>query len=169
MRHAIESALATIIVPGTVVGVVPWWILRQTGGGAPMRLGPPEILGLAGAMVGAGMVIWVSFAFVRQGHGTPIPVAPPAEFVATGLFRYVRNPMYCGALLMLASEVVLFRSLPLLIYAFFLWLALHTFLVIVEEPQLKRRFGATYLEYLATTPRWIPRIRRSATHGDPVS
>lgn len=168
MRHAVESTLATIIVPGAAVILIPWLILRQFGGGAPARLGPLEILALAGAVLGAGMVIWVSFAFVRQGHGTPIPVDPPAEFVANGLFRYVRNPMYVGALLILASEVALFRSWPLLLYAFLLWLALHTFLVIFEEPQLKRRFGAAYLEYLATTPRWIPRLRPTSSQGGPV-
>jgi protein-S-isoprenylcysteine O-methyltransferase Ste14 len=168
MRHAAESILATIVVPGTAVGVIPWLILRQTGGAAPTVFGPLEILALAGAIAGAGMVIWVSFAFVRQGHGTPIPVDPPTTFVASGLFRYVRNPMYFGALLVLASEVIFFRSVAILVFGFFLWLALHSFLVIWEEPQLKRRFGATYLEYVATTPRWFPRIPRGSTRGDPA-
>jgi protein-S-isoprenylcysteine O-methyltransferase Ste14 len=64
--------------------------------------------------------------------------------------------MYLGALLILLAETVLFRSPWILLYAAALWLALHTFAVLIEEPQLERRFGDTFRDYKARTPRWLP-------------
>jgi protein-S-isoprenylcysteine O-methyltransferase Ste14 len=115
-------------------------------------------LALGISLVGAGMVVWVGYAFVTRGKGTPVPIDPPRRFVADGLFRYVRNPMYVGALLVLLGEALLFRSVWIVLYAAGLWLVLHTFLVVFEEPQLGRRFGSSYRAYVESTPRWIPHL-----------
>ena len=162
MRHAVEAALATIVVPGAAVILVPYLILSSQDPTVSPGLDLASLLGALLAVSGAWMVVWVSYSFVAQGKGTPIPIDPPRNFVAHGLFRYVRNPMYVGALLALLGETILFRSPWLAVYALGLWLALHTFLVAFEEPQLRRRFGQTYSDYCASTPRWIP--RRPRTH-----
>ena len=109
--------------------------------------------------LGLLMVVWVSTALVRQGMGTPIPIDPPTRLVITGLYRYVRNPMYVGAVLITLAEAVYFGSAWLVLYAVGLWAALHTALVVFEEPQLKKRFGADYDQYLKAVPRWIPKMR----------
>lgn len=163
MRNAIVSTLATLIVPGTAVVLIPFLVLRATGGLPVARLGPLELGSIVLGLIGVGMVLWVSYAFVAIGRGTPVPIRPPREFVAAGLYRFVRNPMYLGALLVLFSEAVLFRSAWLLLYTGLLWLALHTFTVAWEEPQLEGRFGQAYRDYRLTTPRWIPRRPRSRT------
>ncbi len=93
-----------------------------------------------------------------EGKGTPIPIAPPTRLVINGLYRYVRNPMYVGAILIVLAETAYFSSLYLLLYTAGLWAMLHTSLVIFEEPQLKRRFGKDYEQYLTEVPRWIPRL-----------
>ena len=160
MRLAIEAALATIVVPGAAVILVPYLIMSAQD---PLPALRPDLMGLLAiflAVVGASMMIWVSYAFVVRGRGTPIPVDPPRNFVAHGLFRYVRNPMYLGAVLVVMSETVFFQCWWLGIYALGLWLVLHSFLVAFEEPQLRRRFGQVYLDYCASTPRWIPRQPR---------
>jgi protein-S-isoprenylcysteine O-methyltransferase Ste14 len=110
------------------------------------------------------MVIWVSTTFVRQGKGTPVPIEPPKRLVITGLYRYLRNPMYVGAILITLAESLYFSLILLVIYSFGLWAILHTFMVIFEEPQLKRRFGADYERYLSEVPRWIPKfpVRRTS-------
>lgn len=156
-RHAVETLIALILVPGVAVVLVPWLILSAAGDAWPGRWGPVELLAAAGAAVGLAMIVWVAWAFVRRGRGTPIPIDPPAEFVAAGLFRRVRNPMYVGALLVLLAEALFFRSGWLLAYAVALWAALHAFVVLVEEPQLARRFGDSYRAYCAAVPRWLPR------------
>jgi len=157
MRRTVETIVATILVPGAADVLIPYFILSQTGASIPARLGLAEALALTVGVVGASLVLWVSHAFVTKGHGTPIPIDPPRQFVAVGLFRYVRNPMYLGTLLILAAEAVLFRSLWVLWYGIGLWGVLHVLLFVIEEPQLERRFGDTYREYLRSTPRWIPR------------
>jgi len=160
VRRAIEAIVATIAVPGTAVFLVPYLILVRTRQVSSGHVGVLEAFGLGIALVGAGMVMWVSYAFVTRGKGTPVPIDPPRRFVADGLFRYVRNPMYVGALLVLLGEALLFRSTWIVLYAAGLWLLLHTFLVLFEEPQLRRRFGGSYSIYVASTPRWIPHLPR---------
>jgi protein-S-isoprenylcysteine O-methyltransferase Ste14 len=157
VRNILLTTAATILVPGVAVVLVPYWILQITGGVTPPAVGLLEVVSVLLALFGAAMVVWVSIVFVTHGGGTPVPIEPPRNFVAAGLYRFVRNPMYFGALLALFAEAVLFRSLWILLYAGMLWLALHTFTVLLEEPQLERRFGETYREYRRRTPRWIPR------------
>lgn len=157
MRNFLITLLATILVPGVAVILVPYWILQATGGQPTSPLGLFEAAAVLLAIVGAAMVIWVSVTFVSKGHGTPMPLEPPKDFVAEGLYRFLRNPMYFGALLVLFAESILFQSAWILLYAGILWLALHAFTVLIEEPQLERRFGDPYRQYRSQTPRWVPR------------
>ena len=157
MRNFVITLLATILVPGVAVVVVPYWILQATGGQSASPPGLVEAAAVILALVGAAMVVWVSVTFVAKGHGTPVPLEPPKDFVAVGLYRFLRNPMYVGALLVLFAESILFRSAWILLYAGMLWLALHAFTVVIEEPQLERRFGDPYRQYRSRTPRWVPR------------
>jgi len=162
MRRAAETIVATILVPGAADVLIPYLILSRTRASLPAGVGPVEVLALAVGIVGASLVVWVSYVFVTKGGGTPIPLDPPRHFVAEGPFRYVRNPMYVGALLILAAEGLLFRSGWVLLYAIGLWGILHTFVLVAEEPQLERRFGDTYRAYMRSTSRWIPRAPRSS-------
>ena len=161
MRNALIATLATIIVPGGAVVLLPYLILQATGVSSIPQLGPMQIGSLVLAVVGVSMVLWVSVAFVTQGKGTPAPIEPPKNFVAAGLYRFLRNPMYFGALLTALAGGLFSPSGGLLLYGAILWLALHAPTVLFEEPQLERRFGDSYREYKARTPRWIPRRPRS--------
>lgn len=156
---SLKSAVATIVVPGTACFLIPYLILN----GAQISLTPPpgilQVMAILIAGIGLYMVVWVSTAFVRQGKGTPIPIDPPTQFVITGLYRHVRNPMYVGAILIVLAEAVYFYYAWLVLYALGLWAILHIALVVFEEPQLKKRFGADYEQYLKTVPRWIPKLR----------
>jgi len=161
LRNALIASLSTIIVPGGAVVLVPYLILQATGVSSIAQVGPMEIGSLILGLIGLSMVVWVSVAFVTQGKGTPAPIEPPKNFVAAGLYRFLRNPMYFGALLTVFAEALFFRSTWLLLYGAILWLALHIPTVLFEEPQLERRFGDSYRQYKARTPRWIPRRPRS--------
>ena len=160
MKKALVTVIATILVPGIAVFLVPCWILQATGNLPSPRVGFIEVVSIALALVGAGMVLWVSETFVVRGGGTPVPIYPPRDFITEGLYRFVRNPMYFGALLILFAESIFFRSAWILLYAGMLWLAFHAFAVLLEEPQLERRFGGAYLDYKTRTPRWLPRRPR---------
>jgi protein-S-isoprenylcysteine O-methyltransferase Ste14 len=98
--------------------------------------------------------------FAVVGRGTPGPWDAPRRFVAVGPYRWVRNPIYVAALLVVLGEAWLFLSLPLLVYAGTMAISCHLFVIAYEERTLRRRFGEAYVEYLRTVPRWIPRPPR---------
>jgi hypothetical protein len=95
--------------------------------------------------------------FAIVGEGTPGPWDAPRHFVAMGPYRWVRNPIYVSALLVVLGEAWLFLSLPLLEYAVAMAIACHLFVIGYEEPTLRRSFGESYAEYRRAFPRWIPR------------
>ena len=97
-----------------------------------------------------------------MGGGTPGPWDAPSRVVAAGPYRWVCNPIYLAALLVVLGEAWLFLSLRLLAYAGAMAVLFHRFVTGYEEPTLRRRFGSTYLEYQGIVPRWIPRRPR---HG----
>lgn len=79
--------------------------------------------------------------------------------MVTGLYRYVRNPMYVGVVSAVLGQSLILESLVLLGYAALVWLVSHLFVVTYEEPALRRTFGKEYQFYCANVPRWIPRLR----------
>jgi protein-S-isoprenylcysteine O-methyltransferase Ste14 len=102
----------------------------------------------------------VSVGFATVGRGTPAPWDAPRRVVAVGPYRWVRNPIYVAALLVVVGEAWLFLSMALLVYAGAVAMFLHLLVIGYEEPTLGRRFGETYAEYRRTVPRWIPRPPR---------
>lgn len=113
-------------------------------------------IGVVVACAGGALALQCIVAFVTRGLGTPAPFDPPRVFVATGPYRYVRNPMYLGAAgvmfgsgLFLGSPSVLFLAMA------FLGLA-HLVVICYEEPALTRTFGASYARYQAGVHRWVP-------------
>lgn len=113
-------------------------------------------IGLVLMVLGGSTVLLCAFAFSVRGRGTPAPFDPPREFVASGPYGYVRNPMYLGAVLVLVGFGLDLRSPSVLILAALFLLLAHAFVVLVEEPGLERRFGASYLEYKRSVHRWWP-------------
>lgn len=115
-------------------------------------------LGLPIAGFGLGVYLWTVWIFAFVGRGTPVPLDPPRTLVARGPYRIVRNPMAVGFVLIFVGEAIAFGSAGILVYAALLLLAIHLFIILVEEPGLKRRFGAPYAAYLESVPRWCPRV-----------
>ena len=87
-----------------------------------------------------------------RGLGTPAPIAPTRNLVMTGLYHYVRNPIY------VAVFEVLFGGWHLLLYGAACWLACHLFVITYEEPTLRRTYAEECETYRANVPRWIPRL-----------
>ena len=113
-------------------------------------------IGIALMPVGALLMVTCIAAFVVRGRGTPMPLDPPREFVASGPYRWVRNPMYIGMFVFLVGYALCAASFGALLVAFGMLAAAHLFTVLYEEPGLERRFGESYREYRRTTRRWIP-------------
>lgn len=151
----VNTILFTVIVPGTVAILVPSWLL-----GGFFRPGNEPRTWLGGVLFGVGAAIYFRCAweFAVRGLGTPAPIAPTKYLVTTALHRYVRNPMYLGVALAIVGEAVIFRSVHILIYAALMLTIAHVFVVLYEEPTLRRQFGESYEEYRRTVPRWIPKV-----------
>ena len=107
-------------------------------------------------LIGTAIYLCCLWDFATTGRGTPAPIDPPKELVVRGLYRTVRNPMYVGVLLVIAGWVVLIQTWALVAYASVMWLLFHGFVVLVEEPMLRRRFGAAYDAYCRKVRRWWP-------------
>jgi protein-S-isoprenylcysteine O-methyltransferase Ste14 len=105
-----------------------------------------------------------SWNFAKIGRGTPAPIDAPKKLVVTGLHRYMRNPMYLGVLLVLLGELILFPSRPFAIYILFFFALVNAFVLLYEEPTLKRMFGEEYERYKRAVPRWIPTLRSPTTN-----
>ena len=152
----VRNLLFSIVVPGLGGAWVPWWILTRGG-----RTAAPAAWEAVPAIVaGAALYVWCVWNFAAVGRGTPGPWDAPSRVVAAGPYRWVRNPIYIAALLIVLGEAWLFMSLPLLAYAGMMAVFFHLFVTGYEERTLRRRFGSTYLEYRRVVPRWIPRAPR---------
>ena len=117
-------------------------------------------IGLGAFLAGALVVLSCVFSFVVEGQGTPAVFDPPRRFVASGPYRFVRNPMYLGAFLLLSGFGLYARSPSVLGLTALAVLLAHLFVVLVEEPGLERRFGESYRDYKRVTNRWLPRVPR---------
>lgn len=155
MSLFLRNLLFTLLQPGLVAGVVPYLILEQEG-----RWVWPDvnivsnsgmILGLAGVVIMGICII----DFGRRGKGTLSPADPTRQLVVSGLYRFSRNPMYVGVLMILAGEALVFHSLWMAIYTLLIFVLFHGFIVWFEEPRLSRDFGVEYEEYSGKVRRWM--------------
>jgi len=105
-----------------------------------------------------GLVLAISCVrlFATLGGGTPAPWDPIGNLIIIGPYRYVRNPMLSGVIIMLFSEALFFRSLPFLFYAILFTVINMVYFPLIEEPGLIKRYGNTYKDYMKNVPRWIP-------------
>src|SRR6516165_10148704 len=151
----VRNVMFTIVVPGLGGVLAPWWILNSHGGATVAAWEAVPVIA-----AGAALYAWCVWNFAAVGGGTPGPWDAPSRVVAVGPYRWVRNPIYIAALLVVLGEAWLFTSLALLVYAGIMAVVFHLFVTGYEEPALGRRFGPTYAEYRRTVPRWLPRPPR---------
>jgi protein-S-isoprenylcysteine O-methyltransferase Ste14 len=104
-------------------------------------------------------MVWCFWDFTVKGRGTPAPIDPPKELVATGFYRYVRNPMYVSGLIALLGWLIWSLSLPMIVALFLFFSATHLFVTLYEEPHLRKTFGRAYEDYCMRVPRWLPKFK----------
>ncbi len=111
---------------------------------------------------GTGLALSISSVklfFKKGGGGTPAPWDPISNLIVSGPYRYVRNPMLIGVIVILFSEALFFKSFPFFIFSCLFTLANIVYFPLLEEPALVKRFGDEYKIYLENVPRWMPRIK----------
>ena len=172
MASTQRSVVATILFvvlggPGWLLVYLPWWMTRFRVAVAE----PVWQMALAGALILVGLapLFESTLRFIFVGRGTLVPAVPTERLVVTGLYRYVRNPMYLGVFTTLGGEVLLFRSRDLLTEFLICALAVHLFVLLYEEPTLARRHPAEYPLYKNSVPRWLPRLTPWSGPANPSS
>ncbi len=160
MRRS-KSVLGTILfliaAPGVVAGLIPFLITRWTLGPALFDVAPLRWLGVVLIVPGLGLLLDAFARFAWEGRGTPAPIAPTETLVASGPYRYVRNPMYVAVIELILGQALVFGSIALLAYGVAAWIAMHLFVVFYEEPRMEADHP-DYAAYRAGVPRWWPRL-----------
>ena len=118
------------------------------------------IFGVPVIIIGTTITIICLYEFVIYGKGTLAHFDPPRKFVAIGPYKYVRNPMYLGVLLIFIGYALFVHSISVLLFSIAFFLLAHIIIVVVEEPILKEKFGIDYINYTKAVNRWFPRIRK---------
>ena len=163
---------AFFIFPMNIMGVIPGFLLWSSREGGIFEKYPLSFDLIrsfpSGLLIGIGASLcWVSVSLFSEygGGGTPAPYDPPKFLVARGVYRYVRNPMMIGVILVLLGEAMLSGSLPVFTWALIFFQACLVLIPFWEEPDLEHRFGEAYLEYKRKVPRWVPKLK-SAPRAD---
>ena len=161
------TAIFFFLVPGTIGGLIPWSLVRDHS-----RFGMPQAVVAGALLVIAGLVgvIAAFVQFVREGRGTPAPIAPTEELVVGGLYRYVRNPMYVAVGSIITGQALIFTSTAVLWWLLAFMVLVFSFVTFYEQPTLRRTYGESYATYLAAVPGWWPRLtpwrgQNSASRG----
>jgi protein-S-isoprenylcysteine O-methyltransferase Ste14 len=156
---ALGSSVFFAVAPGVVAGVIPWALTGWQAGDAPGWLLPVRAAG-AVLLAGCAVVLVHAFVrFVREGRGTPAPVAPTERLVVGGLYRHVRNPMYVAVVGAIVGQAALLARPVLLAYAVVAGAGMVAFVRWHEEPVLAARYGEQYAAYRRAVPGWVPRLR----------
>jgi protein-S-isoprenylcysteine O-methyltransferase Ste14 len=162
---AIKHLRAIVLLPVMVLVVIPAIIVYSTrsynpGWSLPVPLQIMlVVLGLFFALAGLRLLVQTISLFITRGQGTLAPWDPTRRLVVEGVYRRVRNPMISGVIFILLGETLVIGSVPLVYWLFGFMLANFTYMPLVEEPGLERRFGEDYQLYKKNVPRWIPRRR----------
>lgn len=152
----LRNLIFTILQPGLVAGLIPYLLFKWEG-----KAFWPEVWTISNT-VGAVLAVSGFFIlmicirrFATEGQGTLSPLDPTKKLVISGLYKYSRNPMYVGVILLLLGEAVFGRSMVLLFYTGIVFTVFNLFIFLHEERRLKRDFGREYEDYCRKVRRWF--------------
>ena len=120
---------------------------------------------LVACQIGAAIVVLIGVSQTDPWHFLGVrqwvegESGRPATLVTTGLYRYVRHPLYTAGTAFLWLTPIMTTTLLALYAAFTAYLYLGSLL---EEWRLRAEFGQAYADYQRRVPRMIPRLRRGA-------
>lgn len=163
MMYLLRHLAALLALPTMVLVVVPAWIVTRycVHISSPASVTEWLLAGSAVVLFVPGLALFCASVhhFFAYGRGTLAPWDPPRRLVVRGPYRYVRNPMISGVMLMLCGLALGLRSWPHGIWAALFVLGNAVYIPAIEEPSLERRFGAAYREYGEHVGRFLPRAR----------
>ena len=125
------------------------------------RVAPGPELGIAGSvagtvLLGLGVALAVLAAIrFRRAATTIVPHREPDALITNGIYRFSRNPIYLGDLLILAGLALLFDAPLALVLLPVFGVVLTRRFIAPEEARLRAAFGAAFEDYAKHTRRWL--------------
>ena len=153
-RAVAGSLTFLVLAPGVMACLIPYLLTGWNPSGATL---PAQIAGATLIVAGAAALLDAFARFALQGLGTPAPIAPTERLVITGLYRYVRNPMYLAVASTILGQWLLLARPVLLAWALVFGATVFAFVRGYEEPTLLADYGEEYERYCAAVPSWWPR------------
>ena len=101
------AVVRTLVIGTIFLSIWFYWLPRWFAHLEGVSLAPRNPWAWAVLSPGMALASWCAMEFALRGQGTPAPFDPPRRLVITGLYRWVRNPMYIGMALMLIGETLL--------------------------------------------------------------
>jgi protein-S-isoprenylcysteine O-methyltransferase Ste14 len=153
----LRAVFWTLVLPGFSGFYLPWRFF----GLRDVRIDvsdPRQWLGMLCIAAGTTLLLACIREFAKRGRGTLSPADPPRLLVVSGLYRFVRNPMYLSVTSIVLGEVLLTSSRALLIYWVVWFTIVNLFVMGYEEPTLRGQFGGEYERYSRHVGRWMPRL-----------
>lgn len=161
MASRLFAILRAAVVATLFVSIWTWLMPRWFASSKGVTLAPHWNAGaIALFLIGGAIMLKCVWDFAWTGRGTPAPFDPPRRLVITGLYRFVRNPMYVGMGLVLIGEMLLWPQIAreLVFLMIVLWALVNGFVMLYEEPHLRDKFEDDYVEYCKSVRRWLPRF-----------
>ena len=150
----LRALLAFLLVPVVVAGIVPFSIALHD----PYK-GTGSLSGVLFLAIGLAILLWCVRDFYVAGKGTLAPWDPPKNLVTVGLYRYVRNPMYVGVILILVGWAIVSASPIVTGFALFMSTAFYFRVKMHEEPWAENTFTEQWRVYKSHVPRWLPQFK----------
>ena len=145
----LRNLFFTILQPGLVAGLFPYLLLKLEGKIFLVNTWTIwQFVGIIVMFFGFFIMIICILRFATEGKGTLSPIDPTKKLVIKGLYKYSRNPMYVGVVLLLIGETIFWQSFVLAGYMAIVFIGFNLFIIFHEEPRLKRDFGTEYEQYL---------------------
>ncbi len=148
-----KALMAFFLLPGIFGLLIPWSLSHND----PWR-GNEHIFGLWLTAIGLFVLLSCVKDFYQAGRGTLAPWSPPRNLVTIGLYRYSRNPMYIGVLLIITGFSWTYASPLTAGYGLICAAMFHWRVISYEEKILLQDFPEHWRSYAGVVPRWL--IRR---------
>lgn len=174
-RNAAQSSIAwplaksiafVVALPGGLSGYLPT-LLANIEPAWNIDLGPVAWLALPLWATGAALLVHCIWCFAKQARSSPAHFDMPQRLMISGVYRYLRNPMYVAQLLIIVGHLLWFGAAVLLPYLAGYAIVVYLLATRYEEPLLMRLFGRSFAHYLTNVPGWLPQLRPYA--GPPAS
>ncbi len=145
-----------ILFPGTVVVYFPCRLLAPFSIPGLISWSVTQYVAVLLLAIGVAILLRSIWFFARVGKGTLAPFDETQKLIVVGLYRYVRNPMYVGVILILLAESWFVLSFALLSYTGFCFVVANILVIGYEENRLRHKYGEEFRQYCRHVGRWIP-------------